>query len=542
MRNKTIFSLAVLAMAVITILVSFRCSDYFEDNLYNTGTIIRSAFAGPGPLLRTSMVTEYFIRYPVERAEDWHRSLSMLVASQAVRLTGALALISILHVVYLGIFGTMLFFLFRRAALDGPREDATGNRAGRANWIALAAIAALAFSPAGLLILSRTAMDDPLAGCLALGGLLLILSSDFPSKRAAACAGLCFGTAFWAKDLCLLWTGLGSLILLVNLFVSGSRVTLSRLTTALLPGIVSAPIAAGKLLWNHADLGTYLPTLALTENRIYIYGFYTGYNPHFPFYLTGNDKLGSAVELAGGLLPAIKAAVLVQIPAVQALVDAFVPVAPLLVAALFVTHRYTASRPFFARVSRATAVVFVVFACFFLSGTSTVDQPRYWIVPVGIACGLGLIHGIDLLSGSARTLPVTRLAVLGLLYAIGIYQVPGAYLGLRKAPLIEPAIVDWVHQKLAHGDPRDTVALNGRQAFHYYAQTGDRIVAIWPAALTKLSPDQIRHWLSDYHVGWALLADGDIVTRTALEQIGFTAARQDGGFVVMRPLSPLVWP
>ncbi|HBK05471.1 MAG TPA: hypothetical protein DDZ81_06345 [Acetobacteraceae bacterium] len=516
-------------MAIVTILIAFRCADYFEDNLYNTGTILHSASAGPGPLLQTSLVTEYFVQYPIERAEDWHRSLSILIASRVVRLTGAPVAITALHLFYLAAFGTLLFRIVRTAALEAP------NTRDRANWIALASIAALAFSPAGLLILSRTAMDDPLAGSLALGGLLLSLREEFPTRRAAACAGLCFGATFWAKDFYLLWTGLGSLILLVGLFLGPLRVTFGRLLTALIPGMVAAPIAAGKLLWNHADLGTFLPTLALTENRIYIYGFYTGWNPHFPFYLTGNDNLASAITLAGGLLPAIKAAILVQIPAMQTLIEAFIPVAPLLIAALFVTRRYIAHRPLHGRVSIATAVIFITYIAFFMTGSSTVDQPRYWIVPVGMACGLGLIRGLDLLSDRTRERPALRLGVLGVLYAIGVYQIPAAYAGLRKPPLIAPAMVGWIHQHLAHGNPVDTVALDGRMAFYYYSLTGDRVVTVWPAALGKLTTDQTRRWLTDYHVGWALLAESDIATRNALEKIGFAVEKQDAGWIAMRP-------
>ena len=531
MRSKALFVFAVALMAAVTALIAFRCADYFEDNLYNTGTILRSAFAGPGPLLQTSLVTEYFVRYPIERAEDWHRSLSLLIASRAVRLTGARAAITLLHLGYLGVFGTLLFGIVRAAALESPLQR------DRAKWIALASIAALAFSPAGLLILSRTAMDDPLAGSLALGGLLLILRDEFPTRRAAACAGVCFGAAFWAKDFYLLWTGLGSLVLLIGLLLGPLRVTFGRVVTALIPGMAAAPIAAGKLLWNHADLGTFLPTLALTENRIYIYGFYSGLNPHFPFYLTGNRDLTSAITLAGGLLPAVKAAILVQIPAMQTLIEAFIPVAPLLIAALFVTRRYLSHRPVHARTSLAAAVILVTYIAFFMTGSSTVDQPRYWIVPVGMACGLGLIRGLDLLFDRPWRAPVWRLGVLGVLYAIGIYQIPSAYAGLRKPPLIAPAMVDWMHRQLAAGNPSGTVALDGRMAFYYYSLTADRVVTVWPAALARLTADQTRQWLTDYHVTRALLADSDTATRNALEKIGFTAEKQDGGWIAMRAAS-----
>ena len=530
MRSRLLFTCAVALMVVAMALIAFRCADYFEDNLYNTGMILRSALAGSGPLLQTSLVTEYFVQYPIERAEDWHRSLSLLIASRAVRLTGTPVAITLLHLGYLTVCGTLLFRIARAAALESPALRDW------AKWIALASIAALAFSPAGLLILSRTAMDDPLAGSLALGGLLLMLRDEFPTRRAAACAGICFGATFWAKDFYLLWTGLGSLILLVGLFLGPLRVTVGRLLTTLIPGIVAAPIAAGKLLWNHADLGTFLPTLALTENRIYIYGFYTGLNPHFPFHLTGNQDLGSAITLAGGLLPAIKAAILVQIPAMQTLIEAFIPVAPLLIAALFVSRRYLAHRPFHARAGLATAVIFITYIAFFMTGSSTVDQPRYWIVPVGMACGLGLIRGLDLLFDRTWQMPIWRLGVVGVLYAVGIYQVPSAYAGLRKPPLIAPAMVDWIHQQLSAGSAADTVALDGRMAFYYYSLTGDRVVTVWPAALGKLTTDQARRWLADYHVGWALLADSDVATRNALEKIGFAAEKQDGGWIAMRPV------
>jgi hypothetical protein len=76
-----------------------------------------------------------------------------------------------------------------------------------------------------------------------------------------------------------------------------------------------------------------------------------------------------------------------------------------------------------------------------MTGSGTVDQSRYWIVPVGLAYGVGLIYATDLLRRTSP-LPLLRLAVFGLLYAIGIYQLPGAYIGLRKPPLIAPNVVD----------------------------------------------------------------------------------------------------
>jgi hypothetical protein len=95
---------------------------------------------------------------------------------------------------------------------------------------------------------------------------------------------------------------------------------------------------------------------------------------------------------------------------------------------------------------------------------------------------------------------------------------------------------------LIHGNPKNTVALNGRMAFFYYAMTGDRVVTIWSAALTKLTPDQTRRWLTDYQVSYALLAENDSGTRAALERIGFTATQPRDGFIVMQPALPLGMP
>jgi hypothetical protein len=225
------------------------------------------------------MVTEYFARYPIERAEDWHRSLSILIASEAVRLTGTVATIKILHILYLGIFAVLLFSIIRLAALDAPvgQKDAPTAQAATATWIALATLAALALSPAGLLILSRTAMEDPLAGGLALAGLLLTLRHDNPVTVGGRWRGRVLRQRFLGKGSLFALDGPWLfLILLVGLLAARSHLTRTKLITAFIPAIVAAPIAAGKLLWNHADLGTFLPTLALTENRVYIYGSIRG--------------------------------------------------------------------------------------------------------------------------------------------------------------------------------------------------------------------------------------------------------------------------
>ena len=97
MKNKILFIAAVTVLVVVCAGVAFRCSDFFEEQLYNTGLILHSAAMPRGPALQTSLVTEYYIQYPIERAEDWHRSLSVLLASIAVRLTGAPVTIGVLH-------------------------------------------------------------------------------------------------------------------------------------------------------------------------------------------------------------------------------------------------------------------------------------------------------------------------------------------------------------------------------------------------------------------------------------------------------------
>ncbi|MFO1028611.1 MAG: hypothetical protein U1E70_25820 [Acetobacteraceae bacterium] len=535
MKSRALFVAAVALLAAVCFTVALRGADFFEDDLYNTGTILRSAAAKTGPLLQTSIAAAYYAQYPVVRAEDWHRSLSMLIASASVRLTGSSTVIGVLHCGYLATFGTLMFLLIRRAASDGPSPVDAERTGLRANWIALATIAAVIASPYGLLILSRTATDDIPSGCLVLAGLWLVLRSEFPTARAAAAAGVFFGAAFWAKDLCLLWTGLGSLILLVGLLRGRPRLTIGRLVIAALPGLCAAVVAGGKLLWNHADLGTFLPSLALTENRIFIFGRFTGFDPHFPYYLRGDARLDSAVALAGGVLPAIKAVIALQLPGLHALADEFAPVLPLLIAALLIPRQFTAERPFLGRLGRAVVTILAVYLVFCLTGASTVDQPRYWIVPVGLACGLGLIFLLDVWRRMAFTVPRLRALAGAVVYAVSVYQFPSAYFGLRKAPLIPPSVVAWVQEALAKGSPEDTVALNGRRAFYYYGLTGDRVVTIWPAALNALTPDDERRWLSDYHVRWAVLQDSDTATRVALERIGFTVAHQDAGYLMLQP-------
>ncbi len=113
-------------------------------------------------------------------------------------------------------------------------------------------------------------------------------------------------------------------------------------------------------------------------------------------------------------MPAVKAAVLVQLPALHVLSDNFIPILPLLLAALFIPRQFNAERAFFARVGRAVSVALVVYIVFFLTGASTVDQPRYWIVPASLACGLGLIFAVDLWQKQQFSLPKVRLAIAAL--------------------------------------------------------------------------------------------------------------------------------
>jgi hypothetical protein len=213
--------------------------------------------------------------------------------------------------------------------------------------------------------------------------------------------------------------------------------------------------------------------------------------------------------------------------------DSFIPILPLLLAALFVPRQFNAERAFFARVGRAVSVTLVVYIVFFLTGASTVDQPRYWIVPAGLACGLGFIFAVDLWQKQQFSLPKLRLAIAGLFYAVAIFEIPSAYFALRKAPLIPPGMVAWVHETLEGGDPRDTVALNGRRAFYYYGVTGDRVVTIWPEALHALSMADGHRWLTDYHVHLAVVQDSDQATRSALEKLGFSAVHEDGGYTAL---------
>jgi hypothetical protein len=533
MARKDWPGVAVLLLTAICAIVVFRGADFFEDNLYNIGVILRSAAAQHGPLLQTSQAVDYYARYPIERAENWHRGLSLLVASFAVRVTGTPSMIGLLHCVYLGIFGGLLFAMVRRAALDGPKPSDQGVKR-RANWIALTVLAAIALNPFGLLILSRSAMEDIPAGCFILAGLTLLLRDEFPSASTAALAGLLFGGAFWGKDIALLWAGLGSLILAIGLLSGKPELTLTRLYVAAVPGLVALPVVGSKLLWNRIELGTWLPTMALIENRILIFGSFSGFSSHFPYYLTGDARIGSAIEVAGGLIPAVKAAILVQVQALQALMLDLAPVLPLLLAALFIPPQFTATRPYFARIGRATSTAVVVYLCFFLSGAGTLDELRYWIVPISLGAGLGLIFAVEFWDRQQFRLPRRQLIAGALIYVVGVCQVPSAYFGLRKPPLIPQSVVAWTHHSLEAGAFSDTVALNGRRAFYYYSRTGDRVATIWPAALASLGSDKSRQWLSDYDVRWAILQDSDEETRKALETFGFTQAYSDGGYVVLK--------
>jgi hypothetical protein len=528
-RSRVMFVLASVLVSLLVVLVVFRCSDYFEDDMYNIGVIRRSALGADGPFLSTSLVSNYFQQYRLPRPEDWHRSLSLILATIAVKWVG-IYVIKALHTLYVLCLGLMVVVIVRNAVAERPLRR-SGPLAG--SWLGLVVAAVVAFNPAGLLLLSRSAMDDVPAACLVMAAILILLRRERPAALDLVIAGQFIGLAIWAKDLYILWGLIGPLVLLVNGFHKGGWPVRTTWARAVGLGLSAIPLLFAKLIWNRSDLGIWLPDLALTENRLIMYGMFSNISSHYPYYLFGDSRFMSTETVAGGTLPALKALVFRQLLSLRLLIVSCLPLLPPIVVALFVSRRFLSERPYFARLANAAGVSWAVYTVFFLSGAGTADQMRYWLVPVILATGLGCVFAVEKLRDTAKGMTVGRVALVATLYFLGVFQFPMAYTDLRRPPLIDEGVVAWLHDAANQPATGGAVALIGKRAMYYYAQTGDRVMTLWPPVATDLNAADRSRWLQNFGVTWALMTDQEQQTTESLKEIGFVPVKQASGVTIL---------
>src|ERR1700693_5612011 len=80
------FSLILVLTAAV-----FLSQDSYPDQTYNIGVIKFTAAHGGGFYLLTSLSAVFFEKNSIVRSEDWHRGLSLLIATGAYRILPAIS-------------------------------------------------------------------------------------------------------------------------------------------------------------------------------------------------------------------------------------------------------------------------------------------------------------------------------------------------------------------------------------------------------------------------------------------------------------------
>jgi len=254
--------LASIAIVALTTYLTLFAPDDFTDNLYNLGVIRRSALPSSTHLLETSYSHWYFETEPMARAEDWHRSLPLLIDAFVARhWTAGQTALRIPHLLWvLALWATCLLTLQLVRAGRGPRSQHRSVEGGqwRTRAVPVLLITLLVTSAPFPEVLNAAFLDDLPAAVLVLVSFNLIVSSE--TWWGPAAAGAALGLAFWSKDMALIWIAAAPLLLIVAHRAEGRGRRLlpegQRLVLLLLPCLL---IGGGKIVWNYQDLGRALP-------------------------------------------------------------------------------------------------------------------------------------------------------------------------------------------------------------------------------------------------------------------------------------------
>ena len=260
--DKYLVSFFVIFLCVTTYYIATKTLFYpnnHTDNLYNKGVVLRSANSS-SHLLETSYLHWFFYDTPIVHAEDWHRSLSLIVQRFfAERFPyNQEWFIRIPHflwtILWLGSAISIYIEINRELFYSQKIPFLLGS---------ILVVSLLVFNNWSLAILSAAFLDDVLGTIFVLLGIFFILRKADSNKTALA--GLFFGMAYLAKDFNLIWGGIGFLLILVTEKLYSPERSLSTIFgNATLYLFLLIAVYTPKFLWNWHDFGVPLFSPART--------------------------------------------------------------------------------------------------------------------------------------------------------------------------------------------------------------------------------------------------------------------------------------
>ena len=255
----------------------------------------RSALPGAQHLLETSLNHLYYEALPTVRPEDWHRGLPILLLSfWARRFAGSEIWMRVPHLLWVAAWLIVQALLLRLAAPKASLE-----------WMLIGCLSFLLTTEGRSRVFQRAFLDDVPAAVFALAG-VYVFARDGVTRRSAVLLGILWGLAAFCKDALLLSGAIGVVLLAFGQW-SGERHT-EPLRFPAAVGLFCAAFALTLLprfLWGFVDYGTFLQNPIRHWLVAHYFGKTYPYPEHFPYFLTGDTKYLSRLQMAGGLRKAL---------------------------------------------------------------------------------------------------------------------------------------------------------------------------------------------------------------------------------------------
>jgi hypothetical protein len=523
MQRTLAWSILAALSVCVAYLVLFA-PDYFEDNRYNLGVARRSALPGAQHLLETSLTHLYYEALPTLRPEDWHRGLSILLLSVWARLfAGSEAWMRVPHLLWVAAWLIVQALLLRLAAPKASLE-----------WMLIGCLSFLLVFEDWSKAFRRAFLDDVPATVFALAGVYIFARAGV-TRRSAVLLGILWGLAAFCKDALLLTGAIGVALLGFGQRSGERRTEPGRFSAA--AGLFCAAFALTLLprfLWSFADYGTFLQNPIRHWFVAHYFGKAYPSPEHFPYFLTGDTKYLSRVEMAGGLWRA--SWYLLKGPVFETFLVllGFVAVWSGLAVAWLLSRRVGVPwQPVHGRILGAFAVWLGVFALFFGLGFGESRQMRYWLVPITLACVLIVARLAELLP--ALVAPRSRRAIFWLLVPalllliVNIRTVRSLLVATPDAPLSDE-MSRAVSARVGSGE---SVVMENRPGILYWSNHPEKHVVAFPSRLfLSIGPEQTRRFLDLYEARY-VVCDANSRGLPILEGLGFSESLRSNNEVLL---------
>jgi len=490
--GMTALCLAGFALAAASaVYFGLFAASYFPDNCYNLAVALHSASAKSTHFLETSAAFLFFEQYPIPRAEDWHRGLSVIALKYWALLTGhhGERWMRVPHLLWVAFWIGCAVKLLTRA--NGGRT---------ALWARALLVFALLVSPWAFTVLGNSYLDDIPSAGFVLAGLTVLAKRPASGKRVFA-GGALFGLAFVTKDFSLVWLPIlcASLVLASLLRPATDRFR-NAATQVGLFCLGYAVICTPRVMWDVHDLGGILANPIQYWLKGWYFGSRDGCLSCFaPSYLLGDESYRSIVALSGGIAGVLRN--IVERSALDTVkAFAWLGFAWVWLLACFFPADRTRGTQDEARFLRVVVfVAMAAYAVFFGVGKGEAIQLRYWTPLVTLALVTG-VHGLVRAMDGPRMSWRRGIGIAVLVVAACLLQANprSGDRAVYAAPFVSQPLADTVSSTVGEGE---SAILGLFPGFNYWRmKPEERVVIFWPECLKSLSDAQAEELFSYYRV------------------------------------------